>query len=188
MLAKDPAARPASAAHAWDWLEGVVADELGARWRRAAALPEAGEQSGYVSVVTAAVPVTAPRYSSAVLPVVAPELPAAPAAPAPPPSPEPDEPASPSPNPAAPAGRLSSPAWPRPWSSRPERRGSPSPPGRSRPPRRPRLPKGPSLAERVREVVDPALRANRRVTAELTALTPGPTRTRRRSGPTPPSR
>ena len=71
MLAKDPAARPASAAHAWDWLEGVVADELGARWRRAAALPEAGEQSGYVSVVTAAVPVTAPRYSSAVLPVVA---------------------------------------------------------------------------------------------------------------------
>ena len=68
MLAKDPAARPASAAHAWDWLEGVVADELGARWRRAAALPEAGEQSGYVSVVTAAVPATAPPYSSAVLP------------------------------------------------------------------------------------------------------------------------
>ena len=42
---KDPAARPASAAHAWDWLEGVVSDELGARWRRAAALPEAGEPS-----------------------------------------------------------------------------------------------------------------------------------------------
>ena len=29
MLAKDPAARPASAADAWDWLEGEVADELG---------------------------------------------------------------------------------------------------------------------------------------------------------------
>jgi len=70
MLTKDPAARPASGAHAWDWLEGVVADELGARWRRAAALPEPGEQSGYVSVVTAALPAQAPRYSSAVLPVI----------------------------------------------------------------------------------------------------------------------
>src|SRR5215207_9425659 len=30
MLAKQPTARPASAAHAWDWLEGVVSDELGA--------------------------------------------------------------------------------------------------------------------------------------------------------------
>ena len=133
MLAKEPAARPASAAHAWDWLEGVVADELGARWRRAAALPEAGEQSGYVSVVTAAVPATAPRSTSAVLPVVAPEPPAPPppSRSPPPPAPEPT-PTGPPPNPAAPAGRLSSPAWPRPWSSRPERRGSPSPPGRSR--------------------------------------------------------
>ena len=52
MLAKDPAARPASAAHAWDWLEGEVADELGPRWRRAAALPEPGDTWGYVSVVT----------------------------------------------------------------------------------------------------------------------------------------
>jgi hypothetical protein len=34
-------------------------------------------------------------------------------------------------------------------------------------------PKGPSLAERVREVVAPALRANRRVTAELKELVPG---------------
>ena len=54
MLAKDPAARPASAADAWDWLEGEVADELGPRWRRAAALPEPGETWGYVSVVTTA--------------------------------------------------------------------------------------------------------------------------------------
>ena len=36
MLAKDPAARPAGAAHAWDRLEGVVSDALGPRWRRAA--------------------------------------------------------------------------------------------------------------------------------------------------------
>ena len=133
MLAKEPAARPASAAHAWDWLEGVVSDELGARWRRAAALPEPGDPSGYVSVVTAAVPVEAPQYSSAVLPVVATEPPP------PPPEPVAVEPPAPSPNPAAPAGLLSSPAWPRPWSPRPGRRGSPSPPGRSRaPPRRPR--------------------------------------------------
>ena len=34
-------------------------------------------------------------------------------------------------------------------------------------------PRGPSLAERVRHELDPALRANRRVTAELTALVPG---------------
>jgi serine/threonine protein kinase len=71
MLARDPAARPASAAHAWDWLEGVVADELGGRWRRAAALPAPGETWGYVSVVTAA-----PK-------------PPAPAEPEPPPPPEP---------------------------------------------------------------------------------------------------
>ena len=70
MLAKDPAARPASAAHAWDWLEGVVADELGARWRRAAALPEAGEKTGYVSTVVTALPASlrATGPQSAVLP------------------------------------------------------------------------------------------------------------------------
>jgi serine/threonine protein kinase len=40
MLAKEPAARPAGAAHAWDRLEGVVSDALGPRWRRAATLTE----------------------------------------------------------------------------------------------------------------------------------------------------
>ncbi len=69
MLAKDPAARPASAAHAWDWLEGEVADELGPRWRRAAALPEPGETWGYVSVVTTA----APEVGAATLLPAAPE-------------------------------------------------------------------------------------------------------------------
>ncbi len=42
MLAKDPAARPAGAARAWDRLEDVLCDALGARWRREAALPEPG--------------------------------------------------------------------------------------------------------------------------------------------------
>ena len=72
MLAKDPAARPASAADAWDRLEGEVADELGPRWRRAAALPEAGDTWGYVSVVTTAAPDVPPAAP----------LPAAPEAPA----------------------------------------------------------------------------------------------------------
>ena len=61
MLAKHPAARPASAADAWDRLEGEVADELGPRWRRAAALPEPGATWGYVSVVTTAAPDVVPR-------------------------------------------------------------------------------------------------------------------------------
>ena len=39
MLAKEPDARPAGAAHAWDRLEGVVCDALGPRWRRDATLP-----------------------------------------------------------------------------------------------------------------------------------------------------
>ena len=104
MLAKDPAARPASAAHAWDWLEGVVADELGARWRRAAALPEPGDPSGYVSVVTRGRAGRRRRGTpSAVLPVVAPAPPAAVAPPAPVPVPD-LEPAPAPPNPAAPAG------------------------------------------------------------------------------------
>ena len=42
MLAKDPGARPAGAAPAWDRLEDVLCDSLGARWRREAALPEPG--------------------------------------------------------------------------------------------------------------------------------------------------
>ncbi len=180
MLAKDPAARPASAAHAWDWLEGVVADELGARWRRAAALPEAGEPSGYVSVVTAAVPATAPRYTSAVLPVVAP---APPAAVAPPPVPEPDPEPQPSPQPrrsrrltllAGVAATLVLAAGAAGFSLA----SGEEPPAAAAP-----APKGPSLAERVRDVVDPALRANRRVTAELTDARPrvGPGR-RARAG------
>jgi hypothetical protein len=161
MLAKDPAARPASAAHAWDWLEGEVADELGPRWRRAATLPEPGATWGYVSVVTTAAPAVP----------AAPDVPAAPMAAAP----EVLPPAAPDPSPrprrpralsllavmaaslvlagAAGLSLLS---------------GEEPPPAAAAP-----VPKGPSLAERVRHELVPALRANRRVTAELTALVPG---------------
>ena len=169
MLAKEPAARPASAAHAWDWLEGVVSDELGARWRRAAALPEPGDPSGYVSVVTAAVPVPAPRNTSAVLPVVAAEPSPPPPEPA---AVEPPPPASPQPRRprrlallAGLAATLVTAAGAAGFSlaSGEEPRASAAP----------LPPQGPSLAEQVRDVVAPALRANRRVTAELTALVPG---------------
>ena len=40
MLAKDPAARPAGAARAWDRLDDALCDALGPLWRREAALPE----------------------------------------------------------------------------------------------------------------------------------------------------
>ena len=170
MLAKDPAARPASAADAWDWLEGEVADELGPRWRRAAALPEPGATWGYVSVVTTAAPdVSAPDEPAA------PEVPVAPIAAAP-------EVLSPAPLPTAPD--------PSPRPRRPRAlsllavmaatlvlagaaglsllSGKEPPPAAAAP-----APKGPSLAERVRHELDPAQRANRRVTAELTAIVPG---------------
>ena len=147
MLARDPADRPASASAAWDWLEGVVAEELGARWRRAAALPEPGETWGYVSVVTTAAPT--------------------------PPAPDPP---SPAPLPAAPdssprprrsrglsllatlvatlvlAGAAGLSLFSE--DEAPARKGS-------------------SHAERVRQELGPALRAGRQVTAGLTQLVPG---------------
>jgi len=147
MLARDPADRPASASAAWDWLEGVVAEELGARWRRAAALPEPGETWGYVSVVTTAAPT--------------------------PPAPDPP---SPAPLPAAPDSS------PRPRRSRGlsllatlvatlvlAGAAGLSLFSEDEAPAR----KGPSRAERVRQELGPALRANRQVTAELTQLVPG---------------
>ena len=175
MLAKDPAARPASAAHAWDWLEGVVSDELGARWRRAATLPEAGEAGGYVSTVTTAAPTPAPKFSSAVLPVMAPAvadlptLPTAALAPEPPSEPEPS-----SPQPRRPARRLSLLAGlAATLVIAAGAAGLSLASGDEPPAAAPPKPQGPSLAERVRDVVTPALKVNRRVTAELTALAPG---------------
>ena len=81
MLAKDPAARPAGAAHAWDRLEGVVSDALGPRWRRAALLTESAaepaaeaepappsERSGIFSVVLPPVPVPGQSASAPTVP------------------------------------------------------------------------------------------------------------------------
>ena len=81
MLAKDPAARPAGAAHAWDRLEGVVSDALGPRWRRAALLTESAaeppaeaepappsERSGIFSVVLPPVPVPGQTSSASAVP------------------------------------------------------------------------------------------------------------------------
>ena len=170
MLAKDPAARPASAADAWDWLEGEVADELGPRWRRAAALPEPGDTWGYVSVVTTAAPDVPPAAP----------LPTAPAASATATSAAPEMP-TPGPLPAAPD--------PSPRPRRPRAlslvavmaatlvlagaAGLSLLSGEEQPAAAAPAPKGPSLAERARHDLDPALRANRRVTAELTELVPG---------------
>jgi len=195
MLSRDPSARPASAGHAWDWLEGVVSDELGARWRRAATLPEEGAATGYVSTVVTALPSSlretnggpaatpptaalAPPVASLVAtpaPVVATPPPAAA-----PPFPPDDEPFA-DPDPAlfpAPSPR------PRRSRRRPLLAGvaatlvlaagaagftaasGDDPPVAAKP-------AGPSLAERVRGVITPALQANGRVTAELRALAPG---------------
>jgi serine/threonine protein kinase len=147
MLARDPAARPASASAAWDWLEGVVADELGPRWRRAAALPEPGDTWGYVSVVTAAAPT--------------------------PPAPDPP---SPAPLPAAPDSSprprrsrgLSLLATLVATLVLAGAAGLSLFSGDEAPAR-----KGSSLAERVRHDLGPAMRANRQLTAELTGLVPG---------------
>src|SRR4051812_40141682 len=177
MLAKDPAARPTSAAHAWDWLEGVVADELGPRWRRAAALPEPGATWGYVSVVTTA----APEVPAAPDVPAAPEVPAAPDVPSKEPTPAEPDPATPEPMSAAP-GPSARPRRPRVLSLLAVMAatlvlagaaGLSLISGGEPPPAAAAAQTGTSLAERVRHDLDPALRANRRVTAELTALVPG---------------
>ena len=164
--------------HAWDWLEGEVADELGPRWRRAAALPEPGETWGYVSVVTTAAPDVPAAPRRRLRRTATPHRADAGSHSAEPRRRRRTRPAAPSrrcrdgrrtppPGLAAPARSLSSPSWPRPWSSRGAAGLSllsgEEPPAAAAP-----APKGPSLAERVRHDLDPALRANRRVTAELT--------------------
>ena len=195
MLAKAPAARPASAAHAWDWLEGVVADELGARWRRGAALPEPGEPSRYVSV---AMPVLSPQPpappvaeslivaaeapTAAVVeasPAVAIEPPAALASDTPSPAAPSCRPPLPPPSRGGPppAAGSPSPPWARPWSSRPGRRGSPSRPATSRAPTplRRRSRRGPTLEQRLRTELASPVRVGRQLTFELKSLVPGST-------------
>lgn len=59
LLIKDPAQRTSSAALAWDELEGIVIELLGARWRRHAQLFESADSPR--GEVRAATPVAAPR-------------------------------------------------------------------------------------------------------------------------------
>jgi hypothetical protein len=160
MLAKDPAARPASAAHAWDWLEGEVADELGPRWRRAAALPEPGATWGYVSVVTA-VPEATPAAPLPAAPEVALAAPAVPAAPDP-------LPRSRRPRALSLLAVMAATLVLAGAAGLSLFTGEEPPPATAAP-----APNGPSLAERVRDDLGPALSANRRITAELTKLLPG---------------
>jgi hypothetical protein len=171
MLAKEPAARPAGAAHAWDRLEGVVSDALGPRWRRSATLPlpavdpaavvapaPASERSGIYRVLSTAVP--------------------EPAAP----QPSPSEPAraEPEPEPAAPVPAAAS--------HRRRRRTllllvagalliaialilDSTAPGEE--PRAAQRPAGPSLEQRLRVAMAPALRADARLSSELSSLVLG---------------
>ena len=170
MLAKEPAARPAGAAHAWDRLEGAVSDELGPRWRRGAALVEPGAErvTGVHASVLAELPASgAERPSRASTPcscrpcrrrscrrAEAPTVAGAGAA-----------------RPAPPRAALRRLAR-----RRAARRGRGVHAhrllGRRSACRRAAAP-GPSLEERVREVVAPALRANARLSRELKALDPG---------------
>jgi hypothetical protein len=160
MLAKEPDARPAGAAHAWDRLEGVVSDELGPRWRRAATLTEPGAE------VAPAVEIEpAPRSEmSGIYSVVLPPV----QADATEPEPEPIEPHAPR-RPRrralalALAGALLLAVATIMYSTAPgeEPRAAQLPPA------------GPSLETRLRETVTPALRADARLSKELSSLDPG---------------
>ena len=170
MLAKEPAARPAGAAHAWDRLEGAVSDELGPLWRRGAALVEPGAErvTGVHPSVLAELPsAAAPSELSGIYSVLLPALPPAPA---------------PAPTAADGAARGASgrAAPPRARAARLARRRA-ARRGRGlhvhlllrRRSARRAAPAGPSLEERVRQVVAPALRTNARLSRELEALVPG---------------
>ena len=177
MLAKEPGARPAGAVHAWDRLEGAVSEELGPRWRRAATLTECADAP------VAAVDIEPAQRSerSGIFSVVLPALPAQPLAVEPELEPEPP---SVEPEPDVPFIEPRPPRFRRPrpralllalvgalvvaiatitYSTAPgdEPRAAQLPPA------------GPTLAERLRETVTPALRADARLSTELSALVPG---------------
>ncbi len=182
MLAKDPAARPAGAAAAWDRLEGVVSDALGPRWRRDATITEPAVDPAARGRARA--PSERSGIYSVVLPPAARAGPAAgAAAPAAPVQSEPARahprctptPCRPSPLPVPPAPRR-----------RPRRRtlvlalaGAllvaiaailySTAPGKE-PRAAPRPPAGPSLEQRVRAAVAPALAANAKLSRELSSL------------------
>ena len=175
MLAKEPAARPAGAAHAWDRLEGVVSDALGPRWRRAATLREPAASP---AVEPEPAP---PSERSGIFSVVLPPI----SAPA---EPDPDElPTEPS-NPVLSAAAESVPAGGNTRGRRPRRRtvvlalaGAllvaiaailySTAPGEE--PRAAQRPAGPSLDVRLREAVAPALADNAKLSRELSSLDPG---------------
>ena len=173
MLAKEPAARPAGAAHAWDRLEGVVSDALGPRWRRSATLTLPAVDP---AVVVAPAPAAERSGIYRVLSTAVPE----PAAPQPAlPQPAPREP-EPEPEPAAPVPAAA---------SRRRRRRTllllvagalliaialilyATAPGEE--PRAAQRPARPSLEQPLRAAMTPALRADARLSRELSSLVPG---------------
>ena len=200
MLAKEPAARPAGAAHAWDRLEGVVSDALGPRWRRSATLtlpavdpaavvapPPPAERSGIYSIMP-----------STVVPVHSEPAPAIPApSPAESATAEPFRPAEAVPEPAV-AARDPHPAPAVPAPSQPPH-STPKRPARRRlallllpaaallvaravilystapgdEPRAAQRPAGPPIDERLRDAITPALQTHARLSQELSSLVPG---------------
>ena len=134
----------------WDRLEGVVSDALGPRWRRAAPLTEPEEETGYV----------VHRRDRGALPCAGSGGRSSPRPPVPPPAPESSAPSPRSRRRSLFAGLattlvLAAGAVGFTFASGEEPRAAAAAP----------KPQGPSLAERVRDVVAPAVRANRRVTA-----------------------
>ena len=93
LLAKEPAARPQSAAEAWDVLEEVAVAEMGPYWRRAAAITGPVQVSGATLAGSAEAPTTEdggdphPEDETRKLPTPTPLSPAAPPPRGPPPRP-----------------------------------------------------------------------------------------------------
>ena len=202
MLAKYPAARPAGAAAAWDRLEGVVSDALGPRWRRDATIPEPAvdpaapteaapvlpsERSGIYPVVVPPLPMPIAEASSAPARTAS----ARSARRIPVPVGADAAPRRCTPTPCSPPRRGPR-RTPR-GVARPRRRlrrrvlllalaGAlilaiaailySTAPGEE-PRAAPRPPAGPSLEQRLREAVTPAVRAEGRVSRELSSLVPG---------------
>ena len=191
MLAKYPAARPAGAAAAWDRLEGVVSDALGPRWRRDATITEPAVDPGRADRGRARAAERAVRDLPGRGAVAADAGPGRP-------RPHPRRPRR-----CGPSRSASSPRARRPGAAAagvPPRRsrpvvaacgGAPSCslwPGRlilaiaailystapgEEPRAAPRPPAGPSLEPPLREAVTPAVRADGRVSRELSSLVPG---------------
>jgi hypothetical protein len=154
MLAKQPEARPDGAARAWDRLDGVLCDSLGPRWRRAGALEETEAPPAPVTSVEIDRLSEMSGFVSLVLPPVR-ELPAPVAEPV----------RRPRRRPLALALALAVVLLVAVAAST-----LPAAPGEEP---RAAQPAGPSLAQRLRDVVTPAVRANARLSDELSSLEVG---------------